>query len=84
LRGIAAAASFAILLYYAVANLAALRMPREAKLYPDFVPAVGLAACALLAASLSPRTAIVGIAVLAAGFVVRILSKALAPKPVRE
>lgn len=81
LRGIAAAASFAILLYYAVANLAALRMPREAKLYPDFVPTVGLAACALLAAALSPRTAITGIAVLAAGFVVRAASKALAPKP---
>lgn len=79
LRGIAAAASFAILLYYAVANLAALRMPREAKLYPDFVPVVGLAACALLAASLSPRTAIVGFAVLAAGFGVRALAKTLPP-----
>jgi basic amino acid/polyamine antiporter, APA family len=80
LRGIAAAASFAILLYYAVANLAALRMPRGAKLYPDFVPAVGLAACALLAASLPPRTAIVGFAVLAAGFGVRAVVRALAPK----
>jgi len=35
LRAVAPAASFAILLYYAVANLAALRMPRAAKLYPD-------------------------------------------------
>lgn len=78
LRSIAPAASFAILLYYALANLAALRMPRELRLYPSAVPALGLAACVLLAASLEPRTALVGIAVLAAGFVVRAAARALA------
>lgn len=71
LREIAAAASFAILVYYGIANLAALRMPRQAKLYPDAVPAVGLAACALLAVSLPARTAAVGVAVLAAGMLLR-------------
>jgi APA family basic amino acid/polyamine antiporter len=78
LRAIAPAASFAILLYYALANLAALRMPREQKLYPDAIPAVGLAACALLAASIPWRTAAIGIGVLAAGFAVRAASRALA------
>jgi APA family basic amino acid/polyamine antiporter len=78
LRAIAPAASFAILLYYAIANLAALRMPRDAKLYPDAVPTLGLAACLLLAASLPWRTAAVGVAVLAAGFVVRAAARALA------
>ena len=78
LRAIAPAASFAILLYYAIANLAALRMPRDAKLYPDAVPALGLAACLLLAASLPWRTAAVGMAVLAAGFTVRAAARALA------
>ncbi|HSU16903.1 APC family permease [Longimicrobium sp.] len=78
LRAIAPAASFAILLYYALANLAALRMPREGRLYPDAVPAVGLAACALLAASIPPRTMGVGIAVLAAGFIVRAAARTLA------
>ena len=81
LRGVAAAASFAILLYYGIANLAALRMPREAKLYPDAVPAVGLIACATLAVALPIRTAAVGIATLAAGFVVRAGVRALARKP---
>lgn len=81
LRAVAPAASFAILLYYAVANLSALRMPREAKLYPDAVPAVGLAACLLLAASLPPRTAAVGVAVLAAGFALRAAARALAARP---
>jgi APA family basic amino acid/polyamine antiporter len=84
LRAIAPAASFAILLYYALANLAALRMPREQKLYPDAVPIVGLAACALLAASLQLKIAIVGIAVLAAGFAVRAAVRALAGGPARD
>lgn len=79
LAAIVPAASFAILLYYAVANLAALRMPRAARLYPSAVPAVGLAACVGLAASLAPRTIGVGVAVLAAGFVVRAAVRALAP-----
>jgi APA family basic amino acid/polyamine antiporter len=80
LRAIAPAASFAILLYYAIANLAALRLPREHRLYRPAVPAVGLAACAILAASLEPRTMLTGAAVLAAGFAVRALGRALAPR----
>jgi APA family basic amino acid/polyamine antiporter len=80
LRGIAAAASFAILVYYGIANLAALRMPREGKLYPDAVPLVGLAACALLAVSLPVRTVAVGTATLAAGMGLRaLLRRGLAP-----
>jgi APA family basic amino acid/polyamine antiporter len=78
LAGIAAAASFAILVYYGIANLAALRMPREAKLFPDAVPAFGLVACAALAASLPPRTILVGSATLAAGFLVRAAVRGLA------
>ncbi|HEX2091502.1 MAG TPA: APC family permease [Longimicrobiaceae bacterium] len=71
LREIAAAASFAILVYYGIANLAALRMPREAKLYPDVVPAVGLTACALLALALPVRTVLTGCVVLGVGVGVR-------------
>ncbi|HEX2188179.1 MAG TPA: amino acid permease [Longimicrobiaceae bacterium] len=71
LRGVAAAASFTILVYYGIANVAALRMPREAKRYPDAVPVVGVASCAVLAASLAPATVLTGTGVLAAGFVLR-------------
>jgi APA family basic amino acid/polyamine antiporter len=71
LAGVAAAASFAILVYYGIANLAALRMPRESKLFADAVPAFGLLACALLAASLAPGTILVGLGTLALGFLVR-------------
>jgi basic amino acid/polyamine antiporter, APA family len=68
LRDIAAAAAFAILVYYGIANLAALRMPASAKLYPDAVPAAGLVGCVILALSLPIETAALGILVLAAGF----------------
>ena len=74
LRGVAAAASFTILIYYGIANLAALRMPSEAKLFPDLVPMVGLAGCALLAISLTPTTVATGLAVLATGFAARWLA----------
>ena len=71
LRGVAAAASFTILVYYWIANLAALRMPGEAKLYPDAVPWVGLVSCTLLALSLAPNTIVTGVMILVTGFVVR-------------
>lgn len=84
LRAVAAAASFAILLYYGIANLAALRMPREARLYPRAVPVVGLIACLLLAAALPGRTALAGTGVLAAGFIVRAAVRGLARGTGRE
>jgi APA family basic amino acid/polyamine antiporter len=71
LRGVASAASFTILVYYGIANLAALRMPREARLYPDGVAAVGLVGCAVLALSLAPGVIVTGLGVLAAGLVLR-------------
>jgi basic amino acid/polyamine antiporter, APA family len=71
LAGVAAAASFTILAYYWIANLAALRMPRSAKLFPDAVPLVGLVACTVLAVSLRPATMLTGLVVLAVGFAVR-------------
>jgi len=77
LAGVAATASFTILLYYGIANLAALRMPREAKLFSDAVPAFGLAACALLAFSLSPRIILTGLALLAVGFALRWAARAM-------
>jgi APA family basic amino acid/polyamine antiporter len=71
LRAVASAASFTILVYYGIANLAALRMPRPAKLYSDVVPLIGLLTCAALALSLTRSTLVTGAAVLAAGFLVR-------------
>jgi APA family basic amino acid/polyamine antiporter len=85
LRGVASAASFTILVYYGLANLAALRMPREAKLYPDLVPVVGLIACGVLAFSLSTAAVLTGLAVLAVGIATRLISVRVRPPgpPVR-
>jgi APA family basic amino acid/polyamine antiporter len=71
LAGIAAAAAFTILVYYAIANFAALRMPAVDKLYPDLVPVVGLVSCVVLAVSLEWETIVTGVVVLAVGFAVR-------------
>ena len=71
LRGVATAASFTILVYYGIANLAALRMPHATKLYPNAVAYTGLAMCALLALSLPLRTVLTGVAILATGFLAR-------------
>jgi len=73
LREVASAAAFTILIYYGIANLAALRMPREAKLYPYFIAVTGLATCALLAISLSPETVLIGCVMLVAGVTLRLL-----------
>lgn len=71
LRGVASAASFTILIYYGIANVAALRMPPGAKLYPNAVPVIGGLSCAVLAISLTPSIILMGLLVLAAGFGVR-------------
>jgi APA family basic amino acid/polyamine antiporter len=41
--------AFSVLIYYAIANLAALRQPREQRRFPRVVPILGLASCAALA-----------------------------------
>ena len=79
LRGVASAAAFTILVYYGIANVAALRMPREAKLYPDFVPALGLVACCVLALSLALPVVLAGLGVLAAGLLLRLARLRLTP-----
>jgi basic amino acid/polyamine antiporter, APA family len=78
LRGVASAAAFTILIYYAIANLAALRMPRDLKLYHDAVAAVGLISCVVLALSLTLPVVLTGLGVLAGGFLLRAVLRATA------
>jgi APA family basic amino acid/polyamine antiporter len=73
LKSIVAAASFTILAYYMITNLAALRMPTEKKLYPNWIPALGLASCVVLAASQRPITITTGLLLLAVGFGLRMV-----------
>lgn len=87
LRAVASAASFAILIYYGIANLAAMRLavgrrplavdteePQLRVWLPRYVPIVGLLACIALALSLSPRVILAGTGILAAGIVWRLVA----------
>ncbi len=60
--------AFTVLLYYAVTNLAALRLPPGARRYPRVIPLLGLAGCLGLAVWVEPRVWITGSAIVAAGW----------------
>ena len=72
LKWIVAGATFTILVYYTITNLAALRMPVEKKLYPNWIAALGMAFCLILAGSQRPVTIASGLVLLALGFGVRL------------
>ncbi len=59
--------AFTVLVYYAITNLAALRLPAAARLFPRWIPAVGLAGCLGLAFWVEPRIWLVGLGLLAVG-----------------
>lgn len=60
--------AFTVLVYYALTNLAALRLPPEARRFPRWIPAAGLLGCVGLAFRVEPRIWAVGLLVIAAGF----------------
>ena len=59
--------AFTVLIYYAVTNLAALRLPPEARLYPRWVAVAGLGACLFLAFWVPVDIWLAGLALIAAG-----------------
>jgi len=68
---VVSAAAFTILVYYSLTNLAALRLPRDRRLYPRWVSVAGLAGCLTLALSLRPSVILAGLGLLGAGLVWR-------------
>ena len=73
LEAVIAAAAFTILIYYALTNLAALRLSAVQRLYPRWIAWAGLATCLAMAAALPLQTVLAGTALLAAGFALRFL-----------
>lgn len=63
--------AFAVLLYYAVANAAALKLHENERRFPRWLAAAGLAACLLLAASLPLETVLRGIVALTVAMALR-------------
>lgn len=61
--------AFTVLIYYALTNLAALRLPSEARLYPPWISAAGLFCCLGLAFWVEPRIWASGVVLIVAGLV---------------
>ncbi len=70
--------SFTVLVYYALTNLAALRMPEEVRRFPRWIPLAGLVGCLGLAFWVEWHIWAVGLVVIAAGLVWRRLAHRVA------
>lgn len=70
--------AFTVLVYYALTNLAALRLPASARLYPRWIPAMGLLSCLTLAVWVERRVWVAGLGLIAVGLVWYAAGRALA------
>ncbi|MDX2241130.1 MAG: APC family permease [Leptolyngbyaceae cyanobacterium bins.302] len=61
--------AFSVLIYYAITNFAALRLPSPQKLFPDWIAWMGLASCLFLAFWVDAQVRLMGIALVLVGFV---------------
>ncbi|AXK46175.1 APC family permease [Brachybacterium saurashtrense] len=66
-----AASAFGVLLYYAIANLAAFTQVGQWRLFPKAMQVLGVIGCVLLVAALPGRTIVAGLVLLAVGFAYR-------------
>ena len=73
LRGAIGFSSFGVLLYYLVANLAALTQDRAHRRFPRALAVLGVLLCAVLVVTLPPTSVLAGLAVLAVGVGYRLL-----------
>lgn len=73
LRSAIGFSSFGVLLYYLVANVAALTQERDARLYPRIVAIGGALGCVLLVATLPLPSILAGAAVFAVGAAYRLI-----------
>ena len=63
--------AFAVLVYYSLTNLAALRLSKDERLYPAWISALGLVACGFLAFWVDREVWLTGLGVLVGGLVLR-------------
>jgi APA family basic amino acid/polyamine antiporter len=71
LRSAIGFSSFSVLIYYAIANAAALKLPSGRRLWPKWTSALGLLACLTVAASLPWRSVAGGLALFVIGLAFR-------------
>jgi APA family basic amino acid/polyamine antiporter len=75
LRGAIGFSSFGVLVYYAVANLSALRQPPEQRRWPRGLQVLGLVGCLTMAAALPPASMLAGLAVIGVGVLGRLVTR---------
>jgi APA family basic amino acid/polyamine antiporter len=69
--------AFTVLIYYAITNLAALRLDAASRRYPRWISGAGLCACAFLAFWVDRRTWTTGLGLIAAGLVWHLAARAI-------
>ena len=67
--------AFTVLIYYAVTNLAALRLPEKERIYSRGFAIAGLIACLFLAWWVPPRIWLVGFGLIVAGLTWHVLAR---------
>jgi APA family basic amino acid/polyamine antiporter len=67
--------AFSVLIYYAITNLCALRLPAAELIYPRFVPWIGLATCLFLSFWIQSSIIFIGLALLAVGLCWHVLAQ---------
>jgi basic amino acid/polyamine antiporter, APA family len=73
--------AFTVLIYYAITNLAALRLPREKRLYSPLVAGAGLAACLFLAFWVERQIWLTGLGLIAIGLIWHIVARRVRERP---
>ena len=81
LRGAIGFSSCGVLVYYAVANLAALRQPAEQRQWPRALNVLGLVGCLTLVVTLPVVSVVGGVVVLAIGLLGRAVLRPASPRP---
>jgi len=71
LESVVAVSTFGLLFNYALANVSALKLNEDARLYPRAVPVAGLATCLALMAFVQPSALATGVACLVIGAIYR-------------
>ena len=66
--------AFAVLIYYATANLCALRQPTEERRYPRLVSLCGLTGCLGLVPFVDPKTLVAGAVLMIVGLIVKLVT----------
>jgi APA family basic amino acid/polyamine antiporter len=71
--------AFTVLVYYALTNLAALRMKGDEAIFPRWIPVLGLTACLSLASWVDLRVLLVGLGALGAGVLAHLIARRRQP-----